>query len=54
MGMEEGTDFFCIYDDCRTEIQPEEENGTTLTVIGFRLMDSEIIDRIGKKYQLYR
>lgn len=53
MGMKEGEDFFCIYDDCRTEIQAEEENGTTLTVIGFRPMDSEVIDKIGKKYHLY-
>lgn len=54
MGMEEGRDFFCIYDNCHTELKPEEENGTTLTVIGFRPMDSEIIDQIGKKYQLYK
>ena len=57
LGMEEGKDFFCIYDECRTELEPEDydENGIgrTLTVIGFRPMASEVIDKIGKKYQLY-
>lgn len=52
MGMKEGTDFFCIYDECRTELTPEED-GRTLTCIGFRPMDEEIVDKIGKKYQLY-
>ncbi len=53
MGMIEGKDFFLIFDLCRTEIEPEED-GKTLTVIGFRPMDSEVINKIGKKYQLYR
>ncbi len=58
LGMVEGEDFFLIKDNCLTELEPEEydENGTgrTLTCIGFRPMDSEVIDKIGKKYQLYR
>lgn len=58
MGMKEGIDFFCIYDCCKTEIEPEfiDENGVgrTLTCIGFRPMESEIIDKIGKKFQLYK
>lgn len=57
LGMIEGRDFWLIKDCCRTELEPEEvdENGTgrTLTCIGFRPMDSEIIDQIGKKYHLY-
>ncbi len=52
MGMEEGKDFWLIKDNCLTELEPEED-GRTLTVIGFKPMDSEIIDKIGKKYQLY-
>ena len=52
LGMKEGEDFFCIYDSCRTELEPEED-GRTLTVIGFKPMDSEIIDKIGRKYHLY-
>jgi PTH2 family peptidyl-tRNA hydrolase len=57
MGMVEGKDFYLIKDSCRTELEPEEidENGVgrTLTCIGFRPMDSEIIDKIGRKYHLY-
>lgn len=52
LGMKEGEDFFCIYDNCHTELEPEE-NGRTLTVIGFKPMNSEIIDKIGRKYHLY-
>ena len=52
MGMTENKDFFCIYDNCHTELTPED-NGRTLTCIGFKPMDSEVIDKIGKKYQLY-
>lgn len=52
MRMIENEDFFCIYDNCHTELTPEE-NGRTLTCIGFKPMDSEVIDQIGKKYQLY-
>lgn len=58
MGMKENEDFFLIKDCCATELEPEEidENGIgrTLTCIGFKPMDSEIIDKIGKKYQLYK
>ena len=58
LGMVEGEDFFLIKDNCLTELEPEEydENGTgrTLTCIGFRPMESGVIDKIGKKYQLYR
>lgn len=52
MGMKEGEDFWLIYDNCHTELEPEED-GRTLTVIGFRPMDSEVIDKIGRKYHLY-
>lgn len=58
MGMVEGKDFFLIRDNCLTELEPEEvdENGVgrTLTCIGFAPMDSEVIDKIGKKFQLYK
>ena len=56
-GMVEGKDFWLIKDNCYTELEPEEvdENGIgrTLTCIGFRPMDSNVIDQIGKKYHLY-
>lgn len=57
LGMVEGKDFWLIYNSCKTELEPEfiDENniGRTLTVIGFRPMDSELIDQIGRKYHLY-
>lgn len=52
LGMIEGKDFWLIKDNCLTELEPEED-GRTLTCIGFRPMNSETIDKIGKKYQLY-
>lgn len=52
LGMIEGQDFWLIKDNCRTELEPEED-GRTLTVIGFRPMDNKIINQIGKKYHLY-
>lgn len=58
MGMVENKDFFCIYDCCKTELEPEfvDENGVgrTLTCIGFRPLEDKVIDKIGKKYQLYK
>ena len=58
LSMVEGKDFFLIKDCCLTELQPEEfdENGVgrTLTCIGFAPMPAEVIDQIGKKYQLYK
>ena len=53
LGMKEGEDFFLIRDECRTELDSEDADGRTLTCIGFKPMDSEIIDKIGKKYHLY-
>ena len=58
IGLVEGEDFFLIKDNCSTELEPEEfdENdiGRTLTCIGFKPMDSALIDKVGKKYQLYK
>lgn len=54
LGMKKNEDFFLIYDVCNAELQPEEEDGTTLTCIGFKPMPSEVINQIGKKYQLYK
>ena len=57
LGMEEGKDFFLIKDNCYTELEPEEVDdngvGRTLTCVGFRPMDSEVIDQIGRKYHIY-
>jgi PTH2 family peptidyl-tRNA hydrolase len=53
LGMVEGIDYFIIRDNCNTELTPDE-TGSCLTCIGFRPMDSEVIDQIGKKYNLYK
>lgn len=52
LGLIENKDFWLIKDNCHTELTPEED-GRTLTVIGFKPMKGEIIDKIGKKYHLY-
>lgn len=54
MGLVEGTDFGLIYDNCLTEPEPEEENGTTLTGIWFRPLPSDMSHELSKKYQLYK
>lgn len=53
IGLIEGEDFGLIYDNCLTELTPEEENGTTLTGIWFRPLPDETAQAISKKYHLY-
>lgn len=57
LGMVEGEDFFVIWDNCYTELEPEEYDasgqGKIITCIGFKPMESELIDNIGRKYHLY-
>ncbi|MCM1217375.1 MAG: peptidyl-tRNA hydrolase [Lachnospiraceae bacterium] len=53
LGMQENVDFWVIKDKCYTDLEPEEEDGTTITCIGFRPMDGDTIEKISKKYQLY-
>ena len=48
----EGIHFGLIYDNCLTELTPEEENGTCLTGIWFAPLPDEIAHQISKKYQL--
>jgi peptidyl-tRNA hydrolase len=50
----EGKDFGEINDKCLTELQPENEDGTTLVGIWFAPLNDEIAHKISKKYQLYR
>lgn len=52
IGLKENEDFWLIYDNCHTELEPEED-GKTLTCIGFKPLPNEIVDKIGKKFQLY-
>ena len=56
-GLKEGKDFFIIKDMCFTELTPEEidENGNpcTMTAVGFRPLQDEIVSKISKHYHLY-
>lgn len=54
LGMKENEDYFLIRDNCYTELEPEDDDGRTLTCIGFKPMDSEVIDKICKKFQLFK
>ena len=49
LGLEEGKDFFLIKDACLTELEPEED-GHTLTCIGFRPLPDDICAQLSKKY----
>lgn len=46
-------DYFLIRDNCLTDLAPEDEDGRTLTCIGFRPLPDEIAWQISKKYHLY-
>lgn len=54
LGLVKNKDFGLIYDLCRTELTPEEEDGTCLTGIWFAPLPDETIQKISKKYQLYK
>lgn len=54
MGLVESVDYGLIYDNCLTELEPEEPDGTTLTCIWFRPLPDEQAHMISKKYQLYK
>ena len=52
-GLVRDRDFFCIYDNCLTELKAEEQDGTCLTCVGFRPMTDEEIDPVTKRVRLY-
>ena len=52
-GMKEDVDFFCIRDNCLTELMPDE-SGTRLTCVGFKPMDAKRIDKITKSLKLFK
>lgn len=53
MGLVENEDYGLIYDKCLTELEPEEDDGTTLTGIWFRPLPDEQAHAISKKFHLY-
>ena len=54
LGLVEGEDYFCIRDNCWTELVPDEGETTCFIAIGFKPMDFEKIKDLTKKYQLYK
>lgn len=54
LGLVEYEDYGLIYDNCYTELTPEEDDGTTLTGIWFRPLSDDVAAQISKKYQLYK
>lgn len=54
IGLKENVDFGLIYDKCFTELEPEEEDGTTLVGIWFCPLPDEKAHELSRKYQLYR
>lgn len=52
-GIVENKDFFIIRDNCLTELEPEEEDGTCITCIGFKPMHTSDCEVVSKKFQLY-
>lgn len=54
LGLVEGHSFGLIRDACLTELEPEEEDGTTITGIWFAPLPDDVAHTISKKYQLYR
>ena len=53
-GLKENEDFGFINDACFTELQPENENGTTTTAMWFAPLPDEIAHNISKHYNLYK
>ena len=54
LGLVEDEDFGLIRDNCLTELEPEDEDGRTLTGIWFKPLPDDVAHEISKKYQLYR
>lgn len=53
LGLIEGEHYGLIYDKCLTELEPEEEDGTTLTGIWFGPLPDEQAHAISRKFHLY-
>lgn len=53
-GLVEGKDFFCIRDNCLTELLPDDGSDRCFIAIGFRPMDVERLKPVVKRLQLYK
>lgn len=54
IGLIEGVDYGFIRDKCLTELEPEDEDSTTLTGIWFAPLPDDMAHELSKKYQLYK
>jgi len=54
LGLVEGIDWGYINDSCKTELTPENEDGTCTIGMWFRPLPDEDAHRISKKFQLYK
>ena len=52
-GLKEGEDFGFVNDACRTELNPENENGTCTTALWTMPLSTELAHKISKKFHLY-
>lgn len=53
-GLVKGVDFGYINDSCKTDLCPENVNGTCTVGIWFRPLPDDVAHSISKKFQLYR
>lgn len=54
LGLVETLDYGYINDSCKTDLNPENEDGTCTIGMWFRPLEDEIAHKISKKFQLYR
>lgn len=54
LGLKEGYDFGYINDCCKTDLMPENLDGTCTVGIWFKPLPDEIAHSISKKFKLYR
>ena len=54
LGLIEYIDYGYINDNCLTELEPENPDGTCTVGIWFKPLSDEISHEISKKYQLYK
>ena len=54
LGLKEGSDYGYINDSCKTDLTPENEDGTCTVGMWFKPLLDEVAHKISKKFQLYR
>ena len=54
LGLKENEDYGFINDKCLTELNPENEDGTTTVGMWFAPLADEVAHKISKKFPLYR